>query len=167
MCATLEVRSSRWAFLQYVHNKDTNQYIWIKDLIFDNILAGPFVSVEECIGATLGAEPPLMQHVDFKVEVVVLNVIQNILITVSVLRKVLFVIGINNCHVCQLHSLLSVLYLSSYLSLFSFFLSFCLFFFLYFLLSFCLLFLWTIILFLFLLFYPSNFLSRIIDFQRY
>ena len=83
MCATLEVRSSRWAFLQYVHNKDTNQYIWIKDLIFDNILAGPFVSVEECIGATLGAEPPLMQLVDFKVEVVVLNVIQNILITVS------------------------------------------------------------------------------------
>lgn len=83
MCATLEVRSSRWAFLQYVHNKDNNQYIWIKDLIFDNILAGPFTSVEECIGATLGAEPPLMQHVESKVEVVELNVIQNILITVS------------------------------------------------------------------------------------
>ena len=99
MCATLEVRSSRWAFLQYVHNKDTNQYIWIKDLIFDNILAGPFVSVEECIGATLGAEPPLMQLVDFKVEVVVLNVIQNILITVSEAKKVLFVMGIIDCNV--------------------------------------------------------------------
>ena len=99
MCATLEVRSSRWAFLQYVHNKDTNQYIWIKDLIFDNILAGPFVSVEECIGATLGAEPPLMQLVDFKVEVVVLNVIQNILITVSEAKQVLFVMGIINCEV--------------------------------------------------------------------
>jgi MIF4G domain len=83
MCAALELSSRRWAFLQYVYNKDTNQYFWIKDLTFDNVLAGPFISLPECINATLGAEPPVMQHVEIKVEVMELTVTQNILIMVS------------------------------------------------------------------------------------
>jgi hypothetical protein len=83
MCAALEVRSSRWAFLQYVLNKDSKQYIWIKDLTFDNVLAGPFGSVDECIKATMGTEPPVMQHVETKVEVMELNVVHDILIMVS------------------------------------------------------------------------------------
>lgn len=83
MCAALEVRSSRWAFLQYVLNKDSKQYIWIKDLTFDNVLAGPFSSVDECIKATMGTEPPVMQHVETKVEVMELNVVHDILIMVS------------------------------------------------------------------------------------
>ena len=83
MCAALELSSRRWAFLQYVYNKDSNQYFWIKDLTFDNVLAGPFGSLPECINATLGAEPPIMQHVEIKVEVMELTVTQNILIMVQ------------------------------------------------------------------------------------
>ena len=54
MCVTLESRSKSWAFLQFVHSRDDQSYFWIRDLSFDNMLAGPYHAPEQCIDATLG-----------------------------------------------------------------------------------------------------------------
>jgi hypothetical protein len=82
MCIKLAHKSNSWGFLQFVYNKDTNDYTWIKDLAFDNVLAGPFASVTECIDATLAIDQPQMLQIESKVEIQELNVISNILILV-------------------------------------------------------------------------------------
>jgi hypothetical protein len=51
ICSKLE-KDKYWDFLQVVHNIDLNEYFWIKDLEFNNFLAGPFHSIQECINST-------------------------------------------------------------------------------------------------------------------
>ena len=49
MCASLEARKPCWDFLDIVHNRDSNQYFWTKDLRFDESkLIGPFKSFTDC-----------------------------------------------------------------------------------------------------------------------
>jgi hypothetical protein len=47
MCVRLEHESRHRSFIHVVHNWDEGNYIWVKDLAFDNVVAGPFVAVEE------------------------------------------------------------------------------------------------------------------------
>jgi len=60
MSASLEASSRRWAFLQIVHMTDTDEWTWMKDIVFDNVLAGPYANEDECIAAASSQTPPTM-----------------------------------------------------------------------------------------------------------
>jgi hypothetical protein len=82
MCVTLENRSRQWGFLQFVYNKDRNEYLWIKDLNFDNVLAGPFPTVGACMEAVFSEQPPEMEPVAARVEVQEVTVVNETLMMV-------------------------------------------------------------------------------------
>ena len=79
MCKALLDRDKPWSFLNYVHNKDNDTYFWIRDLAWNNLLAGPYTSVEECIQVTTCEEQPTMQSVETSVVVVELQVVNELL----------------------------------------------------------------------------------------
>ena len=51
ICRNLNEKSRTWSFLQVVHEYDNNKYLWLKDLQFDNNVAGPYMTVGECVEA--------------------------------------------------------------------------------------------------------------------
>eukprot|EP01041_Mallomonas_annulata_P005669 gene5669-11442_t len=82
MCSSLESESRHWAFLQVVFNKDSNQFVWVKDLTFDKELAGPYSSPKDCELAALAQTPPSFQPVNAKVQVQEVEVKSGILIKI-------------------------------------------------------------------------------------
>jgi len=82
MCSSLENQSRYWAFLQVAFNKDSNQYIWMKDLTFDKDLAGPYSSSKECVSTVLKESPPALHPITVKVQV------HEVIITSGILVKV-------------------------------------------------------------------------------
>ncbi len=49
MCVRLEQESRHRSFIHVVQDLDNDNFIWVKDLVFDNFVAGPFRTVEEII----------------------------------------------------------------------------------------------------------------------
>ena len=82
MCASLEKQSRFWNFIQVAFNRDMNQFIWVIDLPFDIVLAGPYGSSKECQSAVLGVTMPPMQTQSCKL------VISELIIAADILIKV-------------------------------------------------------------------------------
>lgn len=82
ICSKLERESKHWEFVQFVHNLDSKEYFWIKDLEFNSFLAGPCHNISECINSTKNVVLPQMVKVSFKPKFVEIFLVNNILLTI-------------------------------------------------------------------------------------
>lgn len=83
MCQTLDA-TNNYAnfFVNVVFNEDTNQYFWIKDMQYTNLLAGPYKTAEDCKNAVLGSVPPPVKEVSHQVSLEKIVVVNGILISI-------------------------------------------------------------------------------------
>lgn len=68
MCCTLEEKSTQWAFFQVVYLKDSNNHIWMNMTPIDEMVAGPFKLIKECLAAADGTTKPELQPRPGKLE---------------------------------------------------------------------------------------------------
>jgi hypothetical protein len=76
MCSSLDSANHYANFCHIVRNQDTNQYLWLEDIQYSNILAGPYLSIIECITACHSHIPPPTQLISHPVSIaeeVILN----------------------------------------------------------------------------------------------
>lgn len=83
MVSILDSENNYMSFCQVVWNRDSNQYFWIKDLQYSNVLAGPYSSPAECVEVSQGKTLPIMQTVNHPVTIDELIVVNGILVNVS------------------------------------------------------------------------------------
>ena len=83
MCASLEARKPLWDFLDIVHNRDSNQYFWTKDLKFDESeLSGPFRSFDDCCDRSNCGTHYVTRLQSFELQIVQIVLIKDIIIQV-------------------------------------------------------------------------------------
>jgi hypothetical protein len=82
MCSILDASNNYTNFCHIVWNRDTNQYLWLKDIQYTNILAGPYPSVVDCIAACDSQVPPPTQLISHPVSIADEVVLNNNLISV-------------------------------------------------------------------------------------
>ena len=83
MCTILDSSNNYTNFCHVVWNRDTNQYLWLKDIQYGNVLAGPYSTLQECINACLSHNPPPTQLINHPVTVAELVIVNGKLISVS------------------------------------------------------------------------------------
>lgn len=83
MCSILDSSNNYTNFCHIVWNRDTNQYLWLKDIQYSNILAGPYHSVSDCIEACLSRVAPPTQLITHPVTVAEEVIVNNNLISVN------------------------------------------------------------------------------------
>jgi hypothetical protein len=82
MCVTLDNANKYANFFNVVFNRDTNQYFWIKDLQYNNELAGPYRTPEECVNSISAEVPPPLNAVTHSVALHSLIVVSGILASI-------------------------------------------------------------------------------------
>lgn len=82
MCSILDSSNNYTNFCHIVWNRDTNQYLWLKDIQYSNILAGPYPSVVECIDACLSRVAPPTKLITHPVSIAEELIVNNNLISV-------------------------------------------------------------------------------------
>jgi len=70
LCSFLNKEATNWVFYTVVKMVDGNQYFWIKDFAFDNVVAGPYLSRNDCISSVLDIDKPPMKLPTVPMEVV-------------------------------------------------------------------------------------------------
>jgi hypothetical protein len=69
MCSSLDSANNYINFCHIVRNQDTNQYLWLEDIQYSNLLAGPYLSIVECITACHSSIPPPTQLINHPVSI--------------------------------------------------------------------------------------------------
>lgn len=62
LCLMLKEQATQWVFYTVVKNNDTNDFFWVRDVVFSEEVVGPFYSKSDCLSAVTGDQcPPLKQ----------------------------------------------------------------------------------------------------------
>jgi hypothetical protein len=101
MCSILDASNNYTNFCHIVFNRDTNQYFWLKDIQYSNVVAGPYPSVVDCIAACVSDVPPPTQLISHPVSVAEEIVLNNHLISVCTLSLFSFLSSRTLGHRCS------------------------------------------------------------------